>query len=103
MINLDENSRLIFLQEIDQNSNNKPSQKQKNKKNGMKVVLDILNNFLCVLVYCFAFGNPKELGQPFDIDNSPFGAGTGKEEYKFAYFVNPDNDSSYIELYVSSS
>lgn len=27
-----------------------------------------------------------------EFKDSPCGAGTGKEDYKFAYFVNPDSD-----------
>ncbi|CAD8079184.1 unnamed protein product [Paramecium primaurelia] len=90
--NQQQTPRLKFLQELQNNSQSDNWQEGSGAKYGKLLFLIFQMIFYCILVYSFAFGNPKELGQPFDIDNSPCGAGTGKEEYKFAYFVNPDSE-----------
>ncbi|CAD8092543.1 unnamed protein product [Paramecium sonneborni] len=92
MNNSQENTRLRFLQELQTNSQSQDWNEGSGGKYGKLMFLIFQMIFYCVLVYSFAFGNPKELGQPFDIDHSPCGAGTGKEEYKFGYFVNPDSE-----------
>ncbi|CAD8186194.1 unnamed protein product [Paramecium octaurelia] len=84
--------RLRFLGELQNNSQCENWEQGSGAKYGKWLFLIFQMIFYCVLVYSFAFGNPKELGQPFDVDNSPCGAGTGKEDYKFAYFVNPDSE-----------
>ncbi|CAD8104436.1 unnamed protein product [Paramecium sonneborni] len=48
-----------------------------------------------IAIISFGFGNPDQLGKPYDINLNVCGVGIGLEQYKFIYFTNP-TDSKHL-------
>ncbi|CAD8090115.1 unnamed protein product [Paramecium primaurelia] len=44
-----------------------------------------------ITIISFGFGNPDQLGKPYDSDQNVCGVDVGLEQYKFIYFTNPTN------------
>ncbi|CAD8169292.1 unnamed protein product [Paramecium octaurelia] len=44
-----------------------------------------------ITIISFGFGNPDQLGKPYDSDQKVCGVDVGLEQYKFIYFTNPSD------------